>query len=601
MPEYERHTYDVVVIGAGGSGLRAAIAAHEAGARTAVVCKSLLGKAHTVMAEGGIAAAMGNVWPDDNWKVHFRDTMRGGKLLNNWRMAELHAKEAPERVWELEQWGALFDRTKDGLISQRDFGGHRYARLAHVGDRTGLEMIRTLQQRTVQMGVDVYMECTVTDLMRDGDRIAGALGYWRESGRFVVFETPAVVLATGGIGKSWKVTSNSWEYTGDGHALALRAGATLLNMEFIQFHPTGMVWPPSVRGLLVTESVRGDGGVLRNSEGRRFMFDYIPEFFKAETADTEEEADRWYDDKKNNRRPPELLPRDEVARAINSEIKAGRGSPHGGVFLDIASRRSPEYIEKRLPSMYHQFMELAEVDITREPMEIGPTCHYVMGGVEVDPDSAASRVPGLYAAGEVAGGMHGANRLGGNSLSDLLVFGRRAGEHAAAYASEIGGGRPVVPDEDVTVGVRTALAPFDSGGAENPYRIQQELQDAMQDLVGIIRREQEMQLALKTIHDLKERSKALAVEGNRQYNPGWNLALDLRNMLLVAEAVALAAMERKESRGGHTRDDFPMTDYDFWGKRNVVIELAGGGAVHLRLQDLPEPPPELAALLEEPH
>ncbi len=601
MPEYERHTYDVVVIGAGGSGLRAAIAAHEAGARTAVVCKSLLGKAHTVMAEGGIAAAMGNLWPDDNWKVHFRDTMRGGKLLNNWRMAELHAKEAPERVWELEQWGALFDRTKDGLISQRDFGGHRYARLAHVGDRTGLEMIRTLQQRTVQLGVDVYMECTVTDLMRDGDRIAGALGYWRESGRFVVFETPAVVLATGGIGKSWKVTSNSWEYTGDGHALALRAGATLLNMEFVQFHPTGMVWPPSVRGLLVTESVRGDGGVLRNSEGRRFMFDYIPEFFKAETADTEGEADRWYDDKKNNRRPPELLPRDEVARAINSEIKAGRGSPHGGVFLDIASRRSPEYIKKRLPSMYHQFMELAEVDITREPMEIGPTCHYVMGGVEVDPDSASSRVPGLYAAGEVAGGMHGANRLGGNSLSDLVVFGRRAGEHAAAYASEVGERRPVVPEEEVAAGVRTALAPFDSGGRENPYRIQQELQDAMQDLVGIIRREHEMRLALKTIHDLRERSKALGVEGNRQYNPGWNLALDLRNMLLVAEAVALAAMERKESRGGHTRDDFPMTDYDFWGKRNVIVELADGGAVHLRLQDLPEPPPELAALLEEPH
>ena len=444
MSEYERHDYDVIVIGAGGAGLRAAIAAHDAGARTAVICKSLLGKAHTVMAEGGIAAAMGNLWPEDNWQVHFRDTMRGGKLLNHWRMAELHAKEAPDRVWELEQWGALFDRTADGLISQRDFGGHRYARLAHVGDRTGLEMIRTLQQRTVSLGIDVFMEFTITRLLKDeaGTAIAGAFGYWRESGRFVVFDAPAVILATGGIGKSWKVTSNSWEYTGDGHALALRAGATLVNMEFVQFHPTGMVWPPSVRGLLVTESVRGDGGVLRNSDGERFMFNYIPEFFKAETADTEAEADRWYDDKRNNRRPPELLPRDEVARAINSEIKAGRASPHGGVFLDIASRRSPEYIKKRLPSMYHQFMELAEVDITKEPMEIGPTCHYVMGGVEVDPDSQVSTVPGLYAAGEVAGGMHGSNRLGGNSLGDLLVFGKRAGEYAAGLRRRTGRGPP---------------------------------------------------------------------------------------------------------------------------------------------------------------
>src|SRR5579875_1912646 len=455
---FEHRSYDVVVVGAGGSGLRAAIAAHEAGARTAVICKSLLGKAHTVMAEGGIAAAMGNLYPEDNWKVHFRDTMRGGKLLNHWRMAELHAKEAPERVWELEQWGALFDRLPNGLISQRDFGGHRYARLAHVGDRTGLEMIRTLQQRTVQLGIDVFMECTVTHLLKDGERMSGAFGYWRETGRFVVFDAPAVVLATGGIGKSWKVTSNSWEYTGDGHALALRAGASLINMEFVQFHPTGMVWPPSVRGILVTESVRGDGGVLRNSENRRFMFDYIPEFFKAETADTIEEADRWYEDKKNNRRPPELLPRDEVARAINSEIKAGRGSPHGGVFLDIASRRSPEFIQKRLPSMYHQFKELAEVDITKEPMEIGPTCHYVMGGVEVDPDSAASRVEGLFAAGEVAGGMHGSNRLGGNSLGDLLVFGKRAGEHAARYAATLGGSRPAPPEREVAAAAEAALA-----------------------------------------------------------------------------------------------------------------------------------------------
>jgi succinate dehydrogenase / fumarate reductase flavoprotein subunit len=601
MADHERHRYDVVVVGAGGSGLRAAIAAHEAGARTAVICKSLLGKAHTVMAEGGIAAAMGNSYPEDNWKVHFRDTMRGGKLLNHWRMAELHAREAPERVWELEQWGALFDRTSDGLISQRDFGGHRYARLAHVGDRTGLEMIRTLQQRTVSLGVDVFMECTVTELLRDGDRIAGAFAYWRESGRFVVLEAPAVVLATGGIGKSWEVTSNSWEYTGDGHALALRAGATLINMEFVQFHPTGMVWPPSVRGILVTESVRGDGGVLRNSEGRRFMFDYIPEFFKAETADTEAEADRWYDDKRNNRRPPELLPRDEVARAINNEIKEGRGSPHGGVFLDIASRRSPEYVKKRLPSMYHQFKELAEVDITAEAMEIGPTCHYVMGGVEVDPDTAASRVPGLYASGEVAGGMHGANRLGGNSLGDLLVFGKRAGEAAAAYASGVGPTRPGVADADVAAAARSALAPFDIEGGENPYSIHHELQEAMQDLVGIIRREHEMQIALKTIEDLEQRCRALSVEGNRQYNPGWNLALDLRNMLLVSKAVALAALERKESRGGHTRDDYPMTDYDFWGKRNVVVELDGDGQPRLYHQDLPQPPPELAALLEEEH
>src|SRR3954464_15154975 len=453
--DVEKHQYDVVVIGAGGSGLRAAIAAQEAGAKVAVVCKSLLGKAHTVVAEGGAAAALGNLWPDDSWQVHFRDTMRGGKMLNNWRMAQLHAQEAPERVLELEDWGALFDRTKDGLISQRDFGGHRYARLAHVGDRTGLEMIRTLQQRAVQLGIDVFMECTITDLMvstgeggSGGGRVAGAFGYWRETGRFIAFDAPAVILATGGIGKSFKVTSNSWEYTGDGHAMALRAGAKLINMEFVQFHPTGMVWPPSVKGLLVTESVRGDGGILKNSEGKRFMFDYIPEFFKSETADSEEEADRWYEDKKNNRRPPELFPRDEVARAINSEIKAGRGSPHGGIFLDIASRRDPEYIRKRLPSMYHQFKELADVDITAEPMEIGPTCHYVMGGVEVDADTQESAVTGLYAVGECSGGMHGSNRLGGNSLGDLLVFGKRAGEAASAYAAGLSA-RPAGAEDDV--------------------------------------------------------------------------------------------------------------------------------------------------------
>ncbi len=601
MTDYEHHSYDVIVVGAGGAGLRAAIAANDAGARTAVICKSLLGKAHTVMAEGGIAAAMGNLYPEDNWQVHFRDTMRGGKLLNHWRMAELHAKEAPERVWELEQWGALFDRTEDGLISQRDFGGHRYARLAHVGDRTGLEMIRTLQQRTVALGVDVFMECTVTDLLKDGDRISGAFGYWRESGRFVVFDAPAVVLATGGIGKSWKVTSNSWEYTGDGHALALRAGAGLVNMEFVQFHPTGMVWPPSVRGILVTESVRGDGGILKNSDGERFMFNYIPEFFKAETADSVEEADRWYTDKRNNRRPPELLPRDEVARAINSEIKAGRGSPHGGVFLDIASRRTPEYIQKRLPSMYHQFKELAEVDITKEPMEIGPTCHYVMGGVEVEPDSAVSKVTGLYAAGEVAGGMHGANRLGGNSLGDLLVFGKRAGEYAAEYARSLGSSRPAVAQAHVDTAAAAALAPFNSEGGENPYSVHQALQAIMQDLVGIIRTEAELKAAIDRITDLRARVANVTVEGHRQYNPGWHLAIDLSNMLLVSDAVAKAALERKESRGGHTRDDYPMTDYDFWGKLNLIIELGGLGEPGVRHQKLPEPPPELAALLEEQH
>src|SRR4051812_35248164 len=483
--DIEKHQYDVVVIGAGGSGLRAAIAAHEAGARVALVCKSLLGKAHTVMAEGGAAAALGNLWPDDSWQVHFRDTMRGGKMLNNWRMAQLHAQEAPERVQELEDWGALFDRTDDGLISQRDFGGHKYAPLAHVGDRTGLEMIRTLQQRTVQLGVDVFMECTITDLMKDGERISGAFGYWRESGRFILFDAPTVILATGGIGKSFKVTSNSWEYTGDGHALAMRAGATLINMEFIQFHPTGMVWPPSVKGILVTESVRGDGGVLKNSEGKRFMFEYVPDVFRAQYAETEEEADRWYKDADNNRRPPELLPRDEVARAINSEVKAGRGTPHGGVFLDVSSRLPAEEIQRRLPSMYHQFKELADVDITAEPMEVGPTCHYVMGGVEVEPDTAQSSVKGLYAAGEVAGGMHGSNRLGGNSLSDLLVFGRRAGVGAAEYVGALGVSRPAISDVDVDRAAETALAPFREA-SENPYTLHQELQQKMNDLVGII-------------------------------------------------------------------------------------------------------------------
>jgi succinate dehydrogenase / fumarate reductase flavoprotein subunit len=599
MTELERHRYDVVVVGAGGAGLRAAIAAHDAGARTAVVCKSLLGKAHTVMAEGGIAAAMGNVYPDDGWKVHFRDTMRGGKMLNHWRMAQLHAQEAPDRVRELEEWGALFDRTPDGLISQRDFGGHRFARLAHVGDRTGLEMIRTLQQHAVASGIDVFMECTVTALLHEagagrGGRMAGVVGYRRDSGQLLLLETPTVVLATGGIGKSFKVTSNSWEYTGDGHSLALTAGAGLVNMEFVQFHPTGMVWPPSVRGILVTESVRGDGGILRNSEGRRFMFDYIPEFFKSETADSIEEADRWYDDKKANRRPPELLPRDEVARAINSEVKAGRGSPHGGVFLDIASRRDAAFIQRRLPSMYHQFKELADVDITAEPMEVGPTCHYVMGGVEVDPDTAESRVEGLYAAGEVAGGMHGSNRLGGNSLSDLLVFGRRAGLNAAYSVARLLGRRPTVSEADVAAATAAVLEPFERQGGENPYDVQRDLQEVMHDLVGIIRTEEEMERALKEIDGLKQRAAQVSVQGGRSYHPGWHLALDLDNMLRVSECVARAALERTESRGGHTRDDFPMTD-ESWGKVNLVCRDVDG---HVRVdrQPLPQMPDELREL-----
>jgi succinate dehydrogenase / fumarate reductase flavoprotein subunit len=598
MADFEAHDYDVVVIGAGGSGLRAAIAAHESGARTAIVTKSLLGKAHTVMAEGGLAAAMGNVWEEDDWKVHFRDTMRGGKMLNNWRMAQLHAQEAPDRVWELEQWGALFDRTPDGKISQRDFGGHRYARLAHVGDRTGLEIIRTCQQRVVELGIDVYMECTVTRLLKADDRIAGTFGYWRESGSFVQLNAPAVVLATGGIGKSFKVTSNSWEYTGDGHAMAMWAGASLLNMEFVQFHPTGMVWPPSVKGILITEGVRGDGGVLRNSEGKRFMFDYIPEYFKAETADNEEEADRWYDDKRNNRRPPELLPRDEVARAINSEIKADRGSPHGGVFLDIATRRSASYIQRRLPSMYHQFKELGDVDITKEPMEVAPTCHYVMGGVEVDPDSQASSVPGLYAVGEVSGGMHGANRLGGNSLGDLLVFGKRAGEHAAEYVAGLAG-RPKAAAKDVETAAGEALSPFHRKGGENPYAVQHDLQDAMFSLVGIIRTETEMTEALDKVEELKRRAANVTVEGGRPYNPGWHTALDLRSMLTVSECIARAALERTESRGGHTRDDYPDTD-PHWGTINLLV-TEKGGTISIDRKPLPVMPEELKDLFEESH
>jgi succinate dehydrogenase / fumarate reductase flavoprotein subunit len=599
--ESGRYSYDVVVVGAGGSGLRAAIEARACGKKTAIISKSLFGKAHTVMAEGGCAAAMGNVNPNDNWQVHFRDTMRGGKFLNNWRMAELHAKEAPDRVWELEAWGAVFDRTKDGKISQRNFGGHEYPRLAHVGDRTGLEMIRSLQQKVVAMQqadavefgdpeamIKVFAETTITDLMVVEGRIAGAFGYFRDTGRLVLFEAPAVVLATGGIGKTYKVTSNSWEYTGDGHALALRAGAKLLNMEFVQLHPTGMVWPPSVRGLLVTESVRGDGGVLRNSEGKRFMFGYVPDVFRAQYAETEEEADRWYDDPDHNRRPPELLPRDEVARSINSEVKAGRGSPHGGVFLDIASRRPAEYILKRLPSMYHQFKELADVDITKEPMEIGPTCHYVMGGVEVDPDTGAASVPGLFAVGEVSGGMHGSNRLGGNSLSDLLVFGRRSGLGAAEYVSALPeSDRPSVSEASLNAAAAVAIEPLERAEGENPYAIHGELQVIMNDLVGLIRRESEMKTALVELDKLRAREAQVSAAGGRAYNPGWHLALDLRNMLVVAECVAQAALERQESRGGHTRDDYPGMSPE-WRKINLICSATAQGTVSLKRQ--PNPP-----------
>jgi succinate dehydrogenase / fumarate reductase flavoprotein subunit len=594
--KYETHEYDVIVIGAGGAGLRAAIEASAQGVKTALICKSLLGKAHTVMAEGGIAAALANVYPEDNWQVHFRDTMRGGKMLNNWRMAQIHAQEAPDRVLELEEWGALFDRTKDGLILQRDFGGHRYARLAHVGDRTGLEMIRTLQQHAVHKGIDVYMECNIQRLLLDGARVCGAFGYWRDSGRFVLFKAKAIVLATGGVGKAWKFTSNSWEYTGDGITLGADVGADLIDMEMVQFHPTGMVWPPSVRGILVTEGVRGDGGTLKNSEGKRFMFNYISDYFKAETADTEAEADAWYEDKKNNRRTPDLLPRDEVARAINAEVKAGRGSPHGGVFLDIASRRSAEYIKKRLPSMYHQFKELADVDITKEPMEVGPTCHYIMGGLRVDADTTATTVPGLFASGEVAAGLHGANRLGGNSLSDLLVFGRRSGFYAAQYVKALEGHLTVDMGQVEEIAT-TLLAPFQGNGGENPYAIHAALQDCMQNLVGIIRTEKELKQALDEIAVLKERLTRVSVEGNRQYNPGWHLALDLHSLLSVSEAVTLGALERKESRGGHTRDDYPNADPAF-GKVNIVVRKKKG-EWHLSQEPLPEMPDDLKTLFEE--
>ena len=599
---YEHHDYDVLIIGAGGAGLRAAIEAKQRGLRVALVCKSLLGKAHTVMAEGGVAAAMGNVYPEDNWKVHFRDTMRGGKMLNNYRMAELHAKESPERVYELEQWGALFDRTKDGKILQRDFGGHRYARLAHVGDRTGLELIRTLQQKVVSMGTDVFMECKVLRLVHDADgRVAGCVAYWRATGEFVTFSAKAVVIATGGVGKSWKFTSNSWEGTGDGHAMALWAGAQLIDMECIQFHPTGMVWPLSVRGLLVTEGVRGDGGILKNSDGERFMYNYVADMFRAETADSPEEGDRWYDDHSAGRRPAELLPRDEVARAINAEVKAGRGSPHGGVYLDIASRRSAEVIRRRLPSMYHQFMELAGVDITKEMMEIGPTCHYIMGGIKVDADSAGTIGPGLFAAGEVAGGMHGANRLGGNSLSDLIVFGRRAGIGASEFATTMSSTSPLNMSE-VDAAIAEALGPFERESGENPYDIQHDLQEMMQDKVGIIRTGTELDQAIVKLEELTERVHNMKVKGGRAYNPGWNLATDLPSMLTISKCTALGARLRKESRGGHTREDFPKADPNF-GKFNFAHSMLAGSDWNSEITTVESPlleiPAELRTLLEE--
>ena len=602
MAEYERVEHDVLIIGAGGAGLRAAIAARATGASVGLVCKSLLGKAHTVMAEGGVAAAMGHVDDRDNWRVHFADTMRGGQYMNNWRMAELHAKEAPDRVRELEAWGAVFDRTADGRILQRNFGGHRYPRLAHVGDRTGLEMIRTLQDHAIHLGIDVHMEVTVVRLLKDGDRIAGALAYDRERGRFKLFACGAVVIATGGIGRAFHITSNSWEYTGDGHSLAYEAGAELMDMEFVQFHPTGMVWPPSVRGILVTEGVRGEGGVLRNKDGKRFMFDDIPDNYKGQTADNEEEGWRYTQGDKTARRPPELLTRDHVARCIQREVREGRGSPHGGVFLDIAwiKERIPkgaEHIKKKLPSMYHQFMQLANIDITAVPMEVGPTTHYIMGGIRVDGDSQMSNVPGLFAAGECAAGLHGANRLGGNSLSDLLVFGKRAGEHAAAFAKSRPAGR--VPIAETETAVAAALEPFERGGSpEAPYAIQHELQEMMQELVGIVRQEAEMRRAIKGITALKERARRVGVTGNREYNPGWHTALDLQHLLTVSEAITLAALERKESRGGHFRDDHPDKDAAY-GSFNVVLVKGNGGEMRLERRPVPPIPDELKAIVEE--
>jgi succinate dehydrogenase / fumarate reductase flavoprotein subunit len=601
MPEYQTSEHDVLVIGAGGAGLRAAIEASAAGVSVGLVCKSLLGKAHTVMAEGGIAAALANVDDRDNWKVHFADTMRGGQYVNNWRMAELHAKEAPDRVRELEAWGAVFDRTSDGRILQRNFGGHRYPRLAHVGDRTGLEMIRTLQDHGIHQGIDVHMECTIVTLLKDGDRVVGAFGYDRERGRFRLFRGGAVVLATGGVGRAYKITSNSWEYTGDGHTLALDAGADLMDMEFVQVHPTGMVWPPSVRGILVTEGVRGEGGVLKNSQGRRFMFDDIPDLYRAQTADNEEEGWRYTQGDKAARRPPELLTRDHVSRCIVRELKEGRGSPHGGVYLDISwiTQRLPnaaEHIKKKLPSMYHQFKQLADIDITREPMEVGPTTHYIMGGVRVDADTQMSSVPGLFAAGECAAGINGANRLGGNSLSDLLVFGKRAGEFAAKFA--LAHPPSAIDAPQVEAAAQRAVEPFERGThGEGPYQVQYALQEMMQELVGIVRNEPEMRRALDGLDVLRERARHVGVGGHREYNPGWHAALDLHNLLTVSEAITRSAIERRESRGGHFREDYPDKDPAF-GTINIIVRKQPDGRLEVSRAPIPEMPEELKAVIE---
>jgi succinate dehydrogenase / fumarate reductase flavoprotein subunit len=602
MAVHATYNYDVLVIGAGGAGLRAAIEAAGAGVSVGLICKSLLGKAHTVMAEGGMAAAMAHNDDRDSWRVHFADTMRGGQYINNWRMAELHAKEAPDRVRELEGWGAVFDRTPDGRINQRNFGGHRYPRLAHVGDRTGLELIRTLQDHAVYLGMTVHMEHTVIDLVLDGGRAAGVLTYDRERGRFHVFSAKAIVLATGGVGRAFKITSNSWEGTGDGHALAYRAGADLIDMEFIQFHPTGMVWPPSVRGILVTEGVRGEGGVLKNSEGRRFMFDDIPDNYKPQTASDPEEGWRYTQGDKSARRPPELLTRDHVARCINREVKAGRGSPHGGVYLDIAwikekLSNSEEHIKRKLPSMYHQFKELADLDITSEAMEVGPTTHYIMGGIRVDADTQMSSIPGLFAAGECASGINGANRLGGNSLSDLIVFGKRAGEYAAQWARQ--NGQALVDDGAVARAIQAALAPFDLGDkGENPYKVQADLQDTMQALVGIVRLEAEMQEAVVRIEQFKERAARVGVSGHREFHAGWHTALDLRNLLSVSEAIARSAIERKESRGGHFREDYPEKAAEF-GTINVMVRQGTGGTMQVSRIPLPPMPDYLKEVIEE--
>jgi succinate dehydrogenase / fumarate reductase flavoprotein subunit len=588
--EIQTIEHDVLVIGAGGAGLRAAIECSAQKLSTGVISKSLLGKAHTVMAEGGMAAAMGNVDPRDNWKVHFRDTMRGGKFLNVWRMAELHAKQAPDRVRELEEWGAVFDRTKEGLISQRNFGGHRYPRLAHVGDRTGLELIRSLQDHGIHQGIDFHMECTALELLKDGDRISGVLAYWRETGRFVVFKTKAVILCTGGGGKAWKITSNSWEYTGDGLAMAYEAGAELMDIEFTQFHPTGMVWPPSVRGTLVTEGVRGDGGILKNSKGERFMFKYIPAKFAAETADSVEEAEKWLNGDKNARRPPELLTRDEVARSINAEVKAGRGSPHGGVFLDIASRRPADFIKRKLPSMYHQFKELAEVDITTDPMEVGPTLHYFMGGIRVDADSQMSTVPGLFAAGECGAGLHGANRLGGNSLSDLLVFGKLAGTGAADYVRGLSS-TPVATQDQIVGGIRRATEYLKRDTGTNPYVLHDRLTETMQENVGIIREKAELEKALEDLAVLNKDAETMKAPGASQYNPGWHEALSMKSLLNTSEVVTRAALMREESRGAHTRNDFPGENEE-WVQYNVIIKKGPNG-MEVEKRKRPEPPPHL--------